>query len=83
MEIAPSELQNIYFDFAEKAKLDYALLVKEQATLYHINNLINESFEDLNKDTDLEIYRLNLQGKRKWTLIRDTSSEAALRKIIT
>ena len=30
VEIAPSDLQNIYFDFAEKASIDYALLVKQQ-----------------------------------------------------
>ncbi|TPN86904.1 helix-turn-helix domain-containing protein [Aquimarina algicola] len=79
--LAPSDLQSVYFQFIEQANPNCALIIKEQASLIQIDNLINESFGDKRYDLDVEIYRLNFQTKKKWDLLRDLQSENALKRI--
>ncbi len=81
MEISPSDMQTIYYRFADQANLDYALVVKEQASLQQIDDKINESFGDKRYELDLEIYRLSFETKKKWMLHRDQKTEDAIRGI--
>ncbi len=81
MEISPSDLQSIYFRFADQADMDYALIVKEQASLQQIDDKINESFGDERFALDLEIYRLSFETKKKWVLHRDQKTEDAIHRI--
>ena len=81
VELSPSDLKHIYYEFAEKVNLDFGVLVKEQATLKQIDDMINESFGEKRHELDLEIYRLNFETKKNWSLQRDWTSEDALKRI--
>ena len=79
VELSPSDMQQIYFRFAERMDhIDYAMLAKEQATILQINDMFQASFSNESKELEVEVYRLSFKTKKKWALIRDTRAEEAL-----